>query len=76
MRRHVATAKQTRSSRYSPRGACCGRAACPLRSSTYSAQPQSNDSRLPVVLVVELKVGSVAAQGIRVSDRVLRLDAS
>ncbi len=32
-------------------------------------------SRAPVVLVVELKAGTVAAQGIAVGDRVLRLDA-
>jgi hypothetical protein len=32
-------------------------------------------SRVPVVLVVELKAGTVAAQGIAVGDRVLRLDA-
>jgi hypothetical protein len=76
MRWHVAAEKQTGGGRYAPRGGGCGRAVCPLGSSTCSEQPQSNDSRLPVVLVVELKVGSVAAQGIRVSDRVLRLDAS
>jgi uncharacterized membrane protein (UPF0127 family) len=33
-------------------------------------------SRVPVVLVVELKAGTVAAKGIAVGDRVLRLDAS
>jgi uncharacterized membrane protein (UPF0127 family) len=33
------------------------------------------DSRQPVVLVVELKAGTVAAHGIGVGDRVLRLDA-
>ena len=33
-------------------------------------------SRVPVVLVVELKAGTVAAQGMAVGDRVLRLDAS
>jgi uncharacterized membrane protein (UPF0127 family) len=33
------------------------------------------DSRVPVVLVVELKAGTVAAQGIGMGDRVLRLDA-
>ena len=33
------------------------------------------ESRVPVVLVVELKAGTVAAQGIAVGDRVLRLDA-
>jgi len=32
-------------------------------------------SRVPVVLVVELKAGTVAAQDIAVGDRVLRLDA-
>jgi len=32
-------------------------------------------SRMPVVLVVELKAGTVAAQGLAVGDRVLRLDA-
>jgi hypothetical protein len=32
-------------------------------------------SRVPVSLVVELKAGTVAAQGIAVGDRVLRLDA-
>jgi uncharacterized membrane protein (UPF0127 family) len=32
-------------------------------------------SRVPVVLVVELKAGTVGAQGIAVGDRVLRLDA-
>ena len=32
-------------------------------------------SRVPTVLVVELKAGTVAAQGIAVGDRVLRLDA-
>jgi uncharacterized protein len=32
-------------------------------------------SRVPVVLVVELKSGTVAAQDIAVGDRVLRLDA-
>ena len=33
------------------------------------------DSRKPVVLVVELKGGTVADQGIAVGDRVLRIDA-
>jgi len=33
------------------------------------------DSRVPVVLVVELKGGTVADQGIAVGDRVLRVDA-
>ncbi|MGB7738091.1 MAG: DUF192 domain-containing protein [Steroidobacteraceae bacterium] len=33
------------------------------------------ESRLPVSLVVELKAGTIAAQGIAVGDRVLRLDA-
>jgi len=33
------------------------------------------NSRAPVVLVVELKAGTVAGRGIRVGDRVLRLDA-
>ena len=32
-------------------------------------------SRVPVVLVVELKAGTVAAQGMAIGDRVLRLDA-
>ena len=32
-------------------------------------------SRVPVVLVVELKAGTIAAQGMAVGDRVLRLDA-
>jgi len=32
-------------------------------------------SRVPVVLVVELKAGTVAAQGMAVGDRVVRLDA-
>jgi uncharacterized protein len=32
-------------------------------------------SRVPVALVVELKAGTVAAQGMAVGDRVLRLDA-
>jgi uncharacterized membrane protein (UPF0127 family) len=32
-------------------------------------------SRVPAALVVELKAGTVAAQGIAVGDRVLRLDA-
>ena len=32
-------------------------------------------SRVPVVLVVELKAGTVAAQGMATGDRVLRLDA-
>jgi uncharacterized protein len=32
-------------------------------------------SRVPIVLVVELKAGTVAAQGIAAGDRVLRLDA-
>ena len=32
-------------------------------------------SRVPVSLVVELKAGTIAAQGIAVGDRVLRLDA-
>jgi uncharacterized membrane protein (UPF0127 family) len=32
-------------------------------------------SRVPVLLVVELKAGTVAAQDIAVGDRVLRLDA-
>jgi len=32
-------------------------------------------SRVPVVLIVELKAGTVAAQDIAVGDRVLRLDA-
>jgi hypothetical protein len=31
-------------------------------------------SRVPVVLVVELKAGTVAAQGMAIGDRVLRLD--
>ena len=42
------------------------------------AQPHSLatiESRAPVVLVVELKAGIVAGRGIRVGDRVLRLDA-
>jgi uncharacterized membrane protein (UPF0127 family) len=42
------------------------------------AQPQSLasiDSRVPVVLVVELKAGTVAERGIGIGDRVLRLDA-
>ena len=42
------------------------------------AEPRSLatiDSRVPVVLVVELKAGTVATRGIRVGDRVLRLDA-
>jgi uncharacterized protein len=42
------------------------------------AQPQSLatiESRVPVVLVVELKAGTVATHAIRVGDRVLRLDA-
>jgi uncharacterized membrane protein (UPF0127 family) len=42
------------------------------------AVPQSLatiDSREPVVLVVELKAGTIAAFGIGVGDRVLRLDA-
>lgn len=33
------------------------------------------NSRAPVELVVELKAGTVAAQGVAVGDRVLRLDA-
>ena len=33
------------------------------------------ESHVPVSLVVELKAGTVAAQGIAVGDRVLRLDA-
>ena len=33
------------------------------------------ESRVPVVLVVELKAGTVAAQGMAVGDRVVRLDA-
>ena len=33
------------------------------------------NSRAPVVLVVELKAGTVAGRGIRAGDRVLRLDA-
>ncbi|MEY2920464.1 MAG: hypothetical protein RL261_1769 [Pseudomonadota bacterium] len=33
------------------------------------------ESRVPVSLVVELKAGTVAAQGMAVGDRVLRLDA-
>jgi hypothetical protein len=33
------------------------------------------ESRVPVVLVVELKAGTVAAQGMATGDRVLRLDA-
>lgn len=33
------------------------------------------ESRVPVTLVVELKAGTVAAQGMAVGDRVLRLDA-
>lgn len=33
------------------------------------------ESRVPVFLVVELKAGTIAAQGIAVGDRVLRLDA-
>ena len=33
------------------------------------------ESRVPVALVVELKAGTVAAQGMAVGDRVLRLDA-
>jgi uncharacterized protein len=33
------------------------------------------ESRVPVTLVVEFKAGTVAAQGIAVGDRVLRLDA-
>jgi len=33
------------------------------------------ESRVPVSLVVELKAGTIAAQGIAVGDRVLRLDA-
>ena len=42
------------------------------------AQPHSLatiESRVPVVLVVELKGGAVADRGIRLGDRVLRLDA-
>ncbi|HET7204930.1 MAG TPA: DUF192 domain-containing protein [Steroidobacteraceae bacterium] len=42
------------------------------------AQPHSLatiSSRFPVVLVVELRAGTVAERGIRVGDRVLRLDA-
>ena len=42
------------------------------------AQPQSLatiDSRVPVILVVELKAGTVANRGIAVGDRVLRLDS-
>jgi uncharacterized membrane protein (UPF0127 family) len=45
---------------------------------TERAQPRSLatiNSRAPVVLVVELKAGTVAGRGIRVGDRVLRLDA-
>ena len=34
-----------------------------------------HNSRMPVVLVVELKAGTVAAQDIAVGDGVLRLDA-
>jgi len=33
------------------------------------------ESRVPVALVVELKAGTVAAQGMAVGDRVVRLDA-
>jgi uncharacterized protein len=33
------------------------------------------ESRMPVVLVVELKAGTTAREGIAVGDRVLRLDA-
>jgi uncharacterized membrane protein (UPF0127 family) len=33
------------------------------------------DSRVPVLLVVELKAGTVHAGGIRLGDRVVRLDA-
>jgi len=33
------------------------------------------DSRVPVLLVVELKAGTVQAGGIRLGDRVVRLDA-
>jgi hypothetical protein len=43
-----------------------------------NAQPGSLaeiKSRVPVSLVVELRAGTVAAQGIAVGDRVLRLDA-
>jgi uncharacterized membrane protein (UPF0127 family) len=42
------------------------------------AQPHSLatlESRVPVTLVVELKAGTVATQGIAVGDRVLRIDA-
>ncbi len=42
------------------------------------AQPRSLatiESRVPVVLVVELKAGTVADRGIGVGDRVLRIDA-
>jgi len=43
-----------------------------------SAKPGSLaqiESRVPVALVVELKAGTVAAQGMAVGDRVVRLDA-
>jgi len=33
------------------------------------------ESRVPVTLVVELKAGTIAAQGMAIGDRVLRLDA-
>jgi hypothetical protein len=33
------------------------------------------ESRVPVSLVVELKAGTITAQGMAVGDRVLRLDA-
>ena len=42
------------------------------------AQPRSLatiDSRVPVMLVVELKAGTVADRDIRVGDRVVRIDA-
>ena len=45
---------------------------------TERAQPESLatiSSRVPVVVVVELKAGTVADRGIRVGDRVLRIDA-
>lgn len=45
---------------------------------TERAEPGSLatiNSRAPVVLVVELKAGTVAGRGIRVGDRVLRLEA-
>jgi hypothetical protein len=43
-----------------------------------NAQPGSLatiESRVPVLLVVELKAGTIAAQGMAIGDRVLRLDA-